>query len=528
MAPQETAIVFENCGGDEVALYWQPPGEDAAEVRYATVKPGEAYWQHTYVGHRWAVRRNAWARDLLLRCVGAEEVRRVLVPDSKAVVGPRPCRAGDTSADSCFAADAGVGAGGGTHQGRNDRIEVTSIAFRNDTSVPLAVFAVRATYGGDESPRLALKSDEARAQLGVGDGIASRTGDGPSPPTLLARLEVGGEHIEEAVPPGRRFEVRTAEGGAHVGTAVASRRAQCYRLAYSLENLCPGRLHPSTNARVYREVRVAGFRVMLAEGLPHRGAFKAALRHDLGAIRAALPRSALAALRDVRLYMNASYHYNGKRARLMCTHWSAEWLARHRNLPEKAGHLECYSVDDYLACRATQPSMLLHELAHCYHYRRADAIDARIQSAYAAAMSAGRYDAVAHINGGPAVPHYARTNHMEYFAECSEAFFSTHHLRNDFYPFRHHELYEFDPDGFAMVSEAWGVPPAHMRRLSRIYRRNAPARNGLSGIGVAAPHQWPRRGVAMLWAAPSRLLHAAARLSVYLLNRCPMGKHACL
>ena len=48
---------------------------------------------------------------------------------------------------------------------------------------------------------------------------------------------------------------------------------------------------------------------------------------------------------------------------------------------------------------------------------------------------------------------YALTNPAEYFAETSEAFFST----NDFFPFVRKELERIDPHGCAMLARLWGV-----------------------------------------------------------------------
>jgi hypothetical protein len=46
------------------------------------------------------------------------------------------------------------------------------------------------------------------------------------------------------------------------------------------------------------------------------------------------------------------------------------------------------------------------------------------------------------------------TNHKEYFAECTEAFFGT----NDFYPFTKEELKQQDPDMFALLETVWNPP----------------------------------------------------------------------
>lgn len=39
---------------------------------------------------------------------------------------------------------------------------------------------------------------------------------------------------------------------------------------------------------------------------------------------------------------------------------------------------------------------------------------------------------------------YAGNNHLEYFAEISEAFFSTKLFKNDMYPFTNSELKQYD------------------------------------------------------------------------------------
>ncbi|MEE3219803.1 MAG: zinc-dependent peptidase, partial [Planctomycetota bacterium] len=65
-----------------------------------------------------------------------------------------------------------------------------------------------------------------------------------------------------------------------------------------------------------------------------------------------------------------------------------------------------------------------------------------------------KYEKVLLYNGRK-VRHYALTNHKEYFAECSEAYFGT----NDFYPFVRAELKEHDPHVYALLDEIWrGIP----------------------------------------------------------------------
>jgi hypothetical protein len=51
--------------------------------------------------------------------------------------------------------------------------------------------------------------------------------------------------------------------------------------------------------------------------------------------------------------------------------------------------------------------------------------------------------------------HYALTDHKEYFAEMTEAFFGT----NDFYPFVRGELKQHDRRTYDLLAGIWGVEP---------------------------------------------------------------------
>ena len=97
------------------------------------------------------------------------------------------------------------------------------------------------------------------------------------------------------------------------------------------------------------------------------------------------------------------------------------------------------------------PAVILHELAHAYHDQYLTFEHKEIILAYKNAMDAGLYDKVLLFNGRM-VPHYARTNHKEYFAESTEAYF----YRNDFYPFVRAELKEHDPTVHAVMEDVWG------------------------------------------------------------------------
>lgn len=97
------------------------------------------------------------------------------------------------------------------------------------------------------------------------------------------------------------------------------------------------------------------------------------------------------------------------------------------------------------------PWVLLHELAHAYHDQHLGFDDPRMKEAYRAAKEAGIYENVL-LYTGKRTSHYGLTDHKEYFAEGTEAYFA----RNDFYPFVRAELKEHDPRLHDLLKEIWG------------------------------------------------------------------------
>jgi len=97
------------------------------------------------------------------------------------------------------------------------------------------------------------------------------------------------------------------------------------------------------------------------------------------------------------------------------------------------------------------PAVILHELAHAYHDQILTFDQPDIIAAFRKAHKSGSYDRVM-LFTGQNVRHYAMTNHKEYFAEGTEAYF----YRNDFYPFVRAELMKHDPDLHTVLEKVWG------------------------------------------------------------------------
>lgn len=190
----------------------------------------------------------------------------------------------------------------------------------------------------------------------------------------------------------------------------------------------------------------------LLPGGEHEALGKTALgliEADLRRIQILVPADRLAKLKTVPIVLD---HECGD-LKPMQYHPSADWLenngyerslARCVHIPRAAGYTDPKHV-------FTQPSCLLHELAHAFHDQVLGFDHQPVKSAFARAQLEKKYESVLFIRGGER-RHYALTNHKEYFAEATEAWFGT----NDFYPFVRSELEEHDPGLAKVLREVWG------------------------------------------------------------------------
>ncbi|MCK6476099.1 MAG: zinc-dependent peptidase [Phycisphaerales bacterium] len=168
-----------------------------------------------------------------------------------------------------------------------------------------------------------------------------------------------------------------------------------------------------------------------------------------------VPPSARRALQEVPLWFSPEYPGTIPKAEY---HPSADWLRENGRDPRMARSVEFTNVRIFEAETRRMPNFVLHELAHAYHDRElADGFaNPQVRAAYERAVAGGRYDRVEQRfgDGRTAVGRaYAMTNPQEYFAETSEAFFST----NDFFPFTRDDLVHHDPEMVNLLIELWGV-----------------------------------------------------------------------
>ncbi|MFN6138673.1 MAG: hypothetical protein ACK480_09260, partial [Planctomycetota bacterium] len=101
----------------------------------------------------------------------------------------------------------------------------------------------------------------------------------------------------------------------------------------------------------------------------------------------------------------------------------------------------------------------LHELAHAYHDQYLDQgfSNPQVSELYRKAKDSGKYEQVEQRFGDGRSANtraYALSNPAEYFAESTEAYFST----NDFFPFTREQLEKHDPQIAQLLGQLWNPP----------------------------------------------------------------------
>ena len=179
------------------------------------------------------------------------------------------------------------------------------------------------------------------------------------------------------------------------------------------------------------------------------------LEVQLRAIVKDLPPSVIPKLREVPLWFSPPYKDFGQRAEY---HPGADWLRDNGRNPAMVKGIEFTNIPSFAAETRRMPNFALHELAHAYHDRVIGFENPEIFNAWAAAKASGKYERVKRrdSDGNERDDRaYALTDHKEYFAECTEAYFS----KNDFFPFTKPELAAHDPRALRVLERIWNVQP---------------------------------------------------------------------
>ncbi|MGC8742880.1 MAG: metallopeptidase [Verrucomicrobiia bacterium] len=142
-------------------------------------------------------------------------------------------------------------------------------------------------------------------------------------------------------------------------------------------------------------------------------------------------------------------------------HPSVGWLKSNGYEPElaKCVHIPVAAQLPTQRNVREQPWVILHELAHAYHDQYLDFENPKILDAYERYKQSGHGNATLLFNG-ERVKHYALTDHKEFFAEMTEAYFGA----NDFYPFNRAELMIAEPEIYELLRSIWEPDKANNKR----------------------------------------------------------------
>ncbi len=178
------------------------------------------------------------------------------------------------------------------------------------------------------------------------------------------------------------------------------------------------------------------------------------LKNQLAEINRVVPPAVVSELQAVQLWMSPEYPGIQPRAEY---HPGAGWLREHGRNPAMEKGVEFTNIRIFEAETRRMPNFVLHELAHAYQDRVLGNNHAGINQAYDHAKASGKYDRVEQRFGdgrSTITRAYAMSNPLEYFAETTEAFFST----NDFFPFTRQELRQHDPEMYRLLGKLWRMP----------------------------------------------------------------------
>lgn len=173
------------------------------------------------------------------------------------------------------------------------------------------------------------------------------------------------------------------------------------------------------------------------------------LEARLVAITTVVPEKSAALLQKVTIQLDLSHGALSS----MQYHPSPEWLTKNGYDAALAKCVHLPRVDDLLnrSENHRMPWVILHELAHAYHDQVLGFDEPRILAAWEKFRASGNYESVL-THSGQKRRHYALTDHKEFFAEMTEAYFGS----NDFYPFVACELKQAEPEVYALMESIWG------------------------------------------------------------------------
>jgi hypothetical protein len=173
------------------------------------------------------------------------------------------------------------------------------------------------------------------------------------------------------------------------------------------------------------------------------------LAQRLNEIALKLPEEPVARMREVPIFLDRNHPMGNNHY-----HPDEDWLVERGYDPALTRAVQITHAKTLIreASRPQSTSVMLHELAHAYHDQVLGFDHPDILTTYQQFCDSRKFDRVAYITGRQ-MPHYALTDHKEYFAEMTETFF----VGNGYYPFNHYQLYHEHQPSYDLLARIWGT-----------------------------------------------------------------------
>ncbi len=206
--------------------------------------------------------------------------------------------------------------------------------------------------------------------------------------------------------------------------------------------------------KLYTSETMSGFRIKLKPGYPENDeawiADMGVLEKHLDTMLNYIPYSDLGMIQDIPIYI--AYPSRD----FIIKYWQPE-NSEGIDDKTKIGSIEIGNLNGFISImNNTEPGLIVNAFALLYYKTLSDAQKNTIIDAYHSAMQQDLYLAVSQYTSSgivSGVESPAVSSERDYFAKVSEAYFNI----SDYYPFVYEDLKDYDPNGFGMLSDIWGI-----------------------------------------------------------------------
>ncbi|MBK1832245.1 hypothetical protein JIN77_16015 [Verrucomicrobiaceae bacterium R5-34] len=239
---------------------------------------------------------------------------------------------------------------------------------------------------------------------------------------------------------------------------ILSRITAISAICLGLASLAQAKTSPAGKHAELKEQNIEGWTIRVDTQLlaPERKEkterILAKLKMRLSEIKVVMPEPHLSGMQQVPIVLELAH----SELSAMQYHPGADWLKK-KGYDETLVHCVHVPVAEVMLKHryiVDMPWVILHELSHAYHHQVIGFDEPRIIAAYKKFVASGHGKNCLVITG-KRTDHYALTNHKEFFAEMTEAYFGT----NDFYPFNRAELMDAEPEIYQLMKTIWAAKP---------------------------------------------------------------------